>query len=192
MSPPDGASDKPRISTGVDGGAVLTRLPLSFTIARTLPTAVPAITKSPTLSVPFCTRTVATGPLPLSISASITVPCASLLGLAFSSCISATRSTISKRPSMLILFLAEISTQTVSPPHSSGTRSYSTSICLTLSGLAPSLSILLIATTIVTPAAFAWLIASIVCGIIPSSAATTSIATSVTCAPLARIVVNAS
>ena len=155
VSPPDGASERPSISTGVDGVAVLTRLPLSLIIARTLPTAVPAITKSPTLSVPFCTSTVATGPRPLSISASITLPCASRLGLALSSCISATSSTISRSPSILMRFLAEISTQTVSPPHSSGTSSYSTSACFTLSGFAPSLSILLIATTIVTPAAFA-------------------------------------
>ena len=40
-------------------------------------------------------------------------------------------------------------------------------------------------------AAFAWLIASIVCGIIPSSAATTSTTMSVTFAPRARIAVKA-
>ena len=57
---------------------------------------------------------------------------------------------------------------------------------------APSTSILLIATIIGIPAAFAWFIASIVCGITPSFAATTSIAISVICAPLARIDVNAS
>ena len=51
---------------------------------------------------------------------------------------------------------------------------------------------MLIATTTETPAALAWLIASTVCGIIPSSAATTRIAISVAIAPLARIVVNAS
>jgi hypothetical protein len=51
---------------------------------------------------------------------------------------------------------------------------------------------LLIATTIGTSAALAWLIASAVCGLTPSSAATTRIATSVTCAPRARIAVNAS
>ena len=58
--------------------------------------------------------------------------------------------------------------------------------------LALSLSILLIATMISIPAAFAWLIASIVCGITPSSAATTKIAISVDWAPLIRIDVNAS
>ena len=41
------------------------------------------------------------------------------------------------------------------------------------------------------PAAFAWLIASIVWGMIPSSAATTRIAMSVAIAPLARIDVKA-
>ena len=43
-----------------------------------------------------------------------------------------------------------------------------------------------------TPAALTCEIASIVCGCTPSSAATTSTATSVTCAPRARIAVNAS
>ena len=49
-----------------------------------------------------------------------------------------------------------------------------------------------IATIIGIPADFAWFIASTVCGIIPSFAATTSIAISVICAPLALIAVNAS
>jgi hypothetical protein len=47
------------------------------------------------------------------------------------------------------------------------------------------------ATTIGTSAARAWLIASLVCGITPSSAATTRITMSVTSAPRARIAVNA-
>ena len=53
-------------------------------------------------------------------------------------------------------------------------------------------SILFSATTIGTSAALAWLIASSVCGITPSSAATTSTAMSVTFAPRARISVKAS
>ena len=56
----------------------------------------------------------------------------------------------------------------------------------------PGRSILFSATTIGTSAARAWLIASSVCGITPSSAATTSTAISVTLAPRARISVNAS
>ena len=62
----------------------------------------------------------------------------------------------------------------------------------TRSGDAPSLSILLTATTIGTSAALAWSIASSVCGFTPSSAATTITAMSVTRAPRARIAVNAS
>ena len=81
---------------------------------------------------------------------------------------------------------------TVSPPQSSGIRPRSASSFLTRSGLALGLSILLIATTIGTLAARAWSIASTVCGMTPSSAATTSTTMSVTLAPRARIMVNAS
>ena len=63
---------------------------------------------------------------------------------------------------------------------------------MTRSGWASGLSILFTATTIGTPAALAWSMASIVCGITPSSAATTSTTMSVTLAPRARIRVNAS
>ncbi|MCY1556001.1 hypothetical protein D9M68_927080 [compost metagenome] len=59
-------------------------------------------------------------------------------------------------------------------------------------GLASGLSILLMATMIGTPAALACLMDSIVCGITPSSAATTSTAMSVAWAPRARMAVNAS
>ena len=86
---------------------------------------------------------------------------------------------------------AEIGTTTVSPPNSSGTSAAPINSCFTRSGLAFGRSVLLTATTIGTPAARAWSIASRVCGITPSSAATTMIAMSVTCAPRARISVNA-
>ncbi|MPN38580.1 hypothetical protein SDC9_186104 [bioreactor metagenome] len=134
---------------------------------------------------------VATGPLPLSSFASITTPFANLLGLALSSAISATSKIDSSSLSMPIFVTAETGTQITSPPHSSGTRSYFVSSCITASGFAPRLSILFMATIIDTPAALAWFIASMVCGIIPSSAATTSTAISVTWAPRARIEVNA-
>ena len=52
--------------------------------------------ESPTCKVPFCTRTVATGPLPLSSCASITRPLAFRLGLAFSSFTSAVKRIISR------------------------------------------------------------------------------------------------
>ena len=93
---------------------------------------------------------------------------------------------------MLVPCLADTSTKIVSPPYSSATRLYSVSCWRTLAGLAPSLSILLTATTIGTSAAWAWLSASIVCGMTPSSAATTSTAMSVTLAPRARMAVKAS
>ena len=48
------------------------------------------------------------------------------------------------------------------------------------------------ATMMGTPAALAWLIASTVWGMMPSSAATTRMTTSVTWAPLARMEVKAS
>ncbi|EJW99750.1 secreted protein [gut metagenome] len=63
---------------------------------------------------------------------------------------------------------------------------------MTRSGFAPGLSILLTATTIGTPAARAWSMDSLVCGITPSSAATIKTTISVICAPRARIAVKAS
>ena len=62
----------------------------------------------------------------------------------------------------------------------------------TRSASASGLSILLTATMIGTLAARAWLIASTVCGITPSSAATTRMTMSVAWAPRARMAVNAS
>ena len=53
--------------------------------ARTLPTIVPAMSVSPTRSVPSWTRIVATGPRPLSSFASSTVPDALRFGFALSS-----------------------------------------------------------------------------------------------------------
>ncbi len=87
---------------------------------------------------------------------------------------------------------AETGTNSVDPPQSTGISSYSVISCFTRSMLALGLSILLTATIISIPAALAWLIASTVCGITPSSAATTSTAISVEFAPRIRIAVNAS
>ncbi len=87
---------------------------------------------------------------------------------------------------------AETGTISTSPPQSLGMRPWSESCCLTRSMLACSRSTLLMATTIGTSAALAWLSASMVCGITPSSAATTSTTMSVASAPRARMAVNAS
>ena len=76
-------------------------------------------------------------------------------------------------------------------PSNSTTISCCSSSVRTRCGLASGLSILLMATISGTPAALAWLIASTVCGMTPSSAATTSTTMSVTLAPRARMAVKA-
>ena len=155
ISPAFGTSERPKISTGVEGPASFTLRPLSSTMALTLPCAAPADTKSPTCSVPFCTRTVATEPRPLSSSASITRPLACLFGFAFSSRISAVRMIVSSKVSIPSPDFAETGTNSVVPPQSTGISSYSVSSCFTRSILAFGLSILLTATIISIPAAFA-------------------------------------
>ena len=87
--------------------------------------------------------------------------------------------------------VAETFTQMVSPPKSSGTSPCSIRRWRVCCGFAPGRSHLLTATTIGTPAERAWSIASIVCGITPSVAATTSTTMSVSWAPRARIAVKA-
>src|SRR5437762_3125589 len=147
---------------GVEGGASLGVRPGSSNIARTLPNTEPQMKKSPGLSGPFCTSTVATGPRPLSTRDSRTVPLAGASGLAFNSRKSATNKMISSSLSMPFFCLAETSTNSVSPPHSAGISPRSDSCRFTLSGCASGLSILLIATTIGTFAALAWSMASLV------------------------------
>ena len=147
---------------------------------------------SPTLSVPVWTSAVATGPRPLSSCASTIVPTRGRFGLALSSWRSATSRIISSSSSRPWRVRAETGTSGTSPPYSSMTTPASVSSVLTRSGFESGLSILLSAMTIGTFAALAWLIASSVWGMTPSSAATTMIAMSVTWAPRARIAVNAS
>ena len=110
----------------------------------------------------------------------------------FNSSISATKFKVSNKSSIPSPVVAEISTTGISPPKSSDTTSYFVRSAFTSVGFASGKSHLFIATTIGTSAAFVWLIASIVWGIIPSSAATTRITISVTSAPLALIWVKAS
>ncbi len=103
---------------------------------------------------------------------------------AFKSSMSATSKIMSSSLSIFFPVFALTSTMTVSPPHSSGLSLCSVANCdLTRLASAASLSILLIATTILAFAAWANLIASIVCGFTPSSAATTITTTSVKAAP---------
>merc|ERR1711969_529297 len=77
--------------------------------------------------------------------------------------------------------MAETSTSCTSPDIFSTITSCCNRSVRTLSGLAEGLSHLLIATIIGTPAAFAWWMASMVCGMTASSAATTRTTISVTC-----------
>ena len=93
---------------------------------------------------------------------------------------------------MPVPLVALVLTTSVSPPHSLGSRCSRQAACTKRSTFRPGRSILFSATTIGTSAARAWLMASSVCGMTPSSAATTSTAMSVTLAPRARISVNAS
>ena len=191
-SPATGTSDSPRISTAVAGPAFFSFSPLLLVIRRILPEQVPATTLMSDFSVPLSTSRDAIGPLALSSLASSTVPIASLSGLAFSSSTSACSKIISSRLVMPSPVFADTGTLMTSPPQSSTRTPFSARSFLTISGFAPGLSILLMATMIGTPAAFAWLMDSMVCGLTLSSAATTSTAMSVACAPLALMAVNAS
>ena len=113
------------------------------------------------------------------------------LRTAFSSRTSACSRIASSSSSIPVPAFADTCTNWLSPPHSSGKMPYWESSFLTRSGSASGLSILFTATTTGTCAAFACWIASMVCGITPSSAATTRTTMSVACAPRARIEVNA-
>ena len=146
---------------------------------------------SPIFSVPRWTSTVATGPRPRSSLASITAPSAARSGLALRSRSSACSRIASSSLSRLMPLVAETSMASVSPPRSSTWISCCSSSVLTRVGLASPLSILLIATMIGTCAALACAMASTVCGMTPSSAATTRMTMSVTLAPRARIAVKA-
>ena len=170
----------------------MTRLPSAFSSARTLPNVSPTTITSPTRSVPVWTIAVATAPRFLSSWASTIVPTAARFGLALSSWRSETSRIISISSSSPTRVRAETGTSGVSPPYSSTMTPASDSSVLTRSGFESGLSILLRAMMIGTLAAFAWLIASSVWGMTPSSAATTTTAMSVTFAPRARIAVNAS
>ena len=123
------------MTTGVDGPALVTRLPCSFSSARTRPKVSPTTMMSPTLSVPVWTSAVATGPRPLSSLASTIVPMASRFGLALSSWRSATSRIISISSSSPMRVLAETGTSGTSPPYSSTTMPASVSSVLTRSGV---------------------------------------------------------
>ena len=190
-SPASGVPFRPRISTGILGPACSIGWPFSSSIARTRPNWVPASTTSPRRSVPDWISSDATGPRPLSRRDSITIPCAGTSLAAVNSSTSACSNTASSSSLTPSPVRAETLINWVSPPQASGMTSWAASSFLTRSGSAPSLSILFTATISGTPAARACCTASIVCGITPSSAATTRMTMSVLLAPRARIAVKA-
>ena len=153
----------------------------------TLPAKGPQMNGFPFLRVPLSTITVAVAPRPALTLASMTEARTLALGLARSSRTSACKAISSNNSSIPSPVWAETFIHSVSPPISEGTSSCSINWVMTRIGSAAGRSILLIATMIVLPAAFACLIASSVCGIIPSSAATTTTTISVTSAPRERI-----
>ena len=147
---------------------------------------------SPFFRVPCWIRTVAITPSPASMYDSRQVPAAGRSGSAVSSSTSATSTRVSSSSVIPCPVTALVSTNWTSPPWSSGNSCSANSCCRVRATFAFGMSTLLMATTILTSAARAWAIASWVCGITPSVAATTITAMSVTFAPRARILVNAS
>ena len=175
MSPASGTSDRPRMHDGAGRAGLLARAcRRSFSSARTLPNVSPTTMMSPTWSVPVWTSARRDG-------------AATLVQLRLDD-------RADRRAVRVGLELLEVgdeedhleqlveaiarswrrpATSGTSPPYSSMTTPASVSSVLTRSGLASGLSILLSAMTIGTLAALAWLIASSVWGMTPSSAATT-------------------
>ena len=190
-SPASGAESKPMTSTGTDGPAWLTLAPVSSVMARMRPKESPASRMSPRSSWPRWTSAVQTAPRPFSMRDSIITPLAAPLAGACNSNSSACRETACSRASTPSPVCADTGTNCTSPPQSSAVTSSRASPVLTCSGSAPSLSILLTATISGTLAARACCTASSVCGMTPSSAATTRIIRSVQLAPRARMAVKA-
>ena len=159
-----------------------------------MPAASPATIASPTRRVPRWTSMVATGPRPTSRRDSTIGPDASALAFARrSSSASATSRIFSSSSGEVRLLLRRDGRELRVAAPVLGLQALGRELGLARGRCSrPATSILLIATTIGTSAARAWLIDSFVCGITPSSAATTSTAMSVTFAPRARMAVKAS
>mmetsp|Transcript_27797 Transcript_27797/g.90959 ORF Transcript_27797/g.90959 Transcript_27797/m.90959 type:complete len:371 (+) Transcript_27797:473-1585(+) len=190
-SPAVGAPLSPAISAGSAGPIRLMALPEPSRRARTLPNVVPTAMASPTLSSPLWRRTLASTPCPRSTRASTTVPTPAPSCWTARSSISASRRSASSSSRKPCPFTAATSTHCTVPPTSSSSTPSATSACRTRCGCAVGRSHLVTAITTGTCAARACASASRVCGMTPSSAATTTTATSVTAAPRARIALNA-
>ena len=160
------------ISTGVEGPPALRGSPRKSRMARTLPLASPATMASPTRMVPRLMRMVATTPRPGSTLDSMTNPLAGASGLALRSATSATRRSMSRKfVEADALLGAGLDEDVVSAPLL-GHDAVLGELLLELD-VGVRLVDLVDATTMGTPAALAWSMASTVCGMTPSSAATT-------------------
>ena len=160
-SPGSGSAARPRISTGVDGPGLLQ--PLAVVVDEGADLAGDRARHDRVADAAACRPARARWPPgrgPCRAAPRARCRRAGFLGLALSSCRSATRRSISRSCSRFCFFLAETFTKTVVPPHSSGMSPRSESCCFTRSGWASGLSILLTATTMGTPAALAWSMAS--------------------------------
>ena len=120
LSPAEGFSAKPVISTGVEGPALAISSPKSFFIVLIRPWVIPTAIGSPIRKVPFWIIKLAIPPIFLSNLDSITVPTAYLLGLAFNSLTSLIVWIVSNKRSTPSPLLADILINGTSPPQLSG------------------------------------------------------------------------
>ena len=187
LAPTEGTVLKPKTRAGQPGKTAVNGSPFSLNKALTLPVAWPRLSSSPSFKVPCLTITVATGPRCLSRKDSITTAWNGAKGLFSKPLISVNKRIISKSWSRFLPVLAEISTQTISPPKPSTITPASAKSFLTIALLALGKSILLMATRKGTWAALMWSKHSLVCGLTLSTASMTKTTKSVTWAPRERI-----
>jgi len=178
--------------TGSPPVASVRSFPCRSVIFLTLPEVLWMTTISQICSVPVIISNEVITHCLLFLFASTTTPTAALAGLHLCSRSSYWSSIASKRSSMPCPVIAEHGINIMSPHRSSGCSHCAASCPLISSILLVHKSIFVIATIIGTPASLAWFIASIVCGLIPSSAATTMTTISVILAHLALSDVNSS
>jgi hypothetical protein len=181
---------KPSTSTGIDGPASLTCSPLSLTSARTRPHSAPATTMSPASACRAAPARWRPGRDPIelgfddgafgrAVRIGLQVEHFGLQQDGFEQLVEAGA------------FLSPTLRRRAFAAHRFDEHFVLQQLGADALRIGVGLSILLIATMIGTPAALACLMDSIVCGITPSSAATTRMAMSVACAPRARMAVNA-
>ena len=127
----------PSTCTGIAGPAAFTGLPRSSSSARTRPEYMPQMKSSPTFSVPLCTSTVATGPLPGSSCASTTVPGRALVRVRLEvENFRLQQNLIEQLVDVRSLLRRDLACESVVPPNSSSTTPCCRRSCFTLLGFA--------------------------------------------------------